>query len=154
MSSDEQTSSSQARPQAGSPDRRERRFFSIRRARAHAAGLGMGVRDHYWGKGIGKALTQEILNAAGNWFRIKRLELIVFTDNKRAIRLYEKFGFEMEGIRSAFAFRAGQYADALAIARVAIISPLKTFKAVTGHGGLYEARLFMRQDRQSWTLAI
>ena len=98
----------------------------------------MGVHDHYWGKGIGKALTQEILDAAGNWFRIKRLELIVFTDNKRAIRLYEKFGFEMEGIRSAFAFRAGQYADALAIARVAIISPLKTFKAERGHGGCWK----------------
>lgn len=86
--------------------------------RSHAAGLGMGVHDDHWGKGIATALMTALVGAADNWFAIKRLELTVFTDNTRAIRLYEKFGFEPEGVQQAFAFRAGQYADALNMARL------------------------------------
>jgi putative acetyltransferase len=41
---------------------------------------------------------REIVDAADNWFDIKRLDLTVFTDNAAAIRLYEKFGFEPEGV--------------------------------------------------------
>jgi putative acetyltransferase len=78
----------------------------------------MGVHDDHWGKGIATALMTELVDAADNWFAIKRLELAVFTDNARAIRLYERFGFQPEGVRRAFAFRAGQYADALSMARV------------------------------------
>jgi putative acetyltransferase len=86
--------------------------------RSHAAGLGMGVHDSHWGKGIATALMKALVDAADDWFAIKRLELAVFADNARAIRLYEKFGFEPEGIQRAFAFRAGTYADALSMARV------------------------------------
>jgi len=78
----------------------------------------MGVHDDYQGRGIGTALMTALIDAADNWHAIKRLELTVFTDNVRAIRLYERFGFEREGILRAFAFRAGAYADALAMARV------------------------------------
>ena len=53
-----------------------------------------------------------------NWLAIRRLELTVYTDNDRAIRLYERFGFEREGIMRAYAFRAGGYADVIAMARV------------------------------------
>ena len=60
----------------------------------------------------------ELVGAADNWFGIKRLELAVFADNARAIRLYEKFGFETEGMQRAFAFRAGYYVDALRMARL------------------------------------
>jgi putative acetyltransferase len=86
--------------------------------RSHAAGLAMGVHDDHWGKGIATALMTELVGAADNWFAIKRLELTVFTDNVPAIRLYEKFGFEPEGVQRGFAFRAGQYADVLSMARL------------------------------------
>ena len=42
--------------------------------RSHAAGLGMGVHDDHHGKGIGTALMREIVDAADNWFAIRRLE--------------------------------------------------------------------------------
>lgn len=86
--------------------------------RAHAAGLGMGVHDEHRGKGIGTALLEEIVEAADNWLRIERLELTVFSDNLQAIRLYERFGFEREGLLRNYAFRAGAFADALAMARL------------------------------------
>ena len=64
------------------------------------------------------ALLAALIDAADNWHAIKRLEHAVFTDNTRAIRLYESFGFEAEGVQRAFAFRAGHCVDALGMARV------------------------------------
>ncbi|RMC62504.1 GNAT family N-acetyltransferase [Sinorhizobium meliloti] len=86
--------------------------------RAHAATVGIGVHDDHVGKGVGTALMSELLDAADNWLGFKRLELTVFTDNAPAIRLYEKFGFEREGIRRSFAFKAGTYVDALGMGRL------------------------------------
>jgi L-phenylalanine/L-methionine N-acetyltransferase len=86
--------------------------------RAHAAELGIGVHDDHVGKGVGTALIRELIDAADNWLGFKRLELTVYTDNAPAIRLYEKFGFEREGIRRSYAFKAGAYVDALGMARL------------------------------------
>ena len=55
---------------------------------------------------------------ADNWINIKRLELEVYTDNAPAIRLYETFGFVIEGTLRAFAYREGEYVDAYYMARV------------------------------------
>src|SRR4051812_49170785 len=44
---------------------------------------------------------------------LRRLELIVFADNPRAIGLYEKLGFEHEGVMREFGFKRGQYLDAI-----------------------------------------
>jgi L-phenylalanine/L-methionine N-acetyltransferase len=84
----------------------------------HVAGIGMGVADDLTGKGIGTALLRELLDAADNWLDIRRLELTVFHDNQTAIRLYERHGFEREGLHRAFAYRDGSYVDAIAMARL------------------------------------
>ena len=47
-----------------------------------------------------------------------RLELSVYADNTRAIALYERFGFEREGLYRAYAWRAGAYVDSVAMARL------------------------------------
>ncbi|WP_311794586.1 GNAT family N-acetyltransferase [Ferirhizobium litorale] len=86
--------------------------------RTHAAALGMGVHDSYIGKGIGSALLGELIEIADNWLDLKRLELTVYADNDAAIRLYERFGFEKEGLLRAFGFRAGKYVDAYTMARL------------------------------------
>lgn len=86
--------------------------------RRHVASLGMGVRDSAQGQGVGSALMQTALNLADNWLNLKRLELTVYVDNERAIGLYRKFGFDIEGEAKAFAFRDGEYADAYYMARM------------------------------------
>lgn len=86
--------------------------------RAHAARLGMGVHDDVAGRGIGTALLRAILDAADNWLAIRRVELTVYTDNPRAIGLYERHGFQREGVLRQDAFRAGEYVDSLAMARL------------------------------------
>lgn len=86
--------------------------------RSHAASIGMGVHDDYQRRGIGRALLGELVAIADDWLNIKRLELTVYTDNPGAIALYESFGFEREGLHRAFAFRAGRFVDAYAMARL------------------------------------
>jgi putative acetyltransferase len=86
--------------------------------RKHAGSIGMVVHDAHAGKGIGSALLAEICDQADRWLNLARLELTVWTDNARAIGLYEKFGFEQEGVLRSYAWRDGAYADALCMARL------------------------------------
>ena len=54
------------------------------------------------GKGIGKAMVNEILKIAFNQLQLHKVSLAVFDFNISAIKLYEKQGFRIEGyIREA-----------------------------------------------------
>lgn len=86
--------------------------------RAHVGEIGMGVRDDWQGKGVGTALLQAAIDLADNWLGIRRLELHVHADNARAIALYRKFGFDVEGTHRAYALRDGVYVDSLSMARL------------------------------------
>lgn len=86
--------------------------------RAHVGELGMAVRDDWQGKGVGTALMQAALDLADNWLGLRRIELHVHADNERAIALYRKFGFEMEGTHRAYSMRNGAYVDSLSMARL------------------------------------
>jgi putative acetyltransferase len=86
--------------------------------RAHVGSIGMAVHDAYAGRGVGSALMAAVVDLADNWLQLKRLELDVYADNARAIALYERFGFEREGLARAYAWRDGAFADSLAMARL------------------------------------
>lgn len=86
--------------------------------RSHVASLGMAVHDAYAGRGVGRALLAAVVDLAEKWWNIRRLELNVYVDNHRAIALYERFGFEREGVHRAYAWRDGAYVDSLSMARV------------------------------------
>lgn len=55
---------------------------------------------------------------ADNWLGLHRLELEVPADNEHALALYRRFSFKPEGSRRDVVFRAGIYADTLAMARL------------------------------------
>ena len=86
--------------------------------RAHARMLSICVVGPYQGKGVSTRLMQALLDLADKWLPVTRIELTVFSDNARAIKLYERFGFEPEGTHKAYALRDGAYADTLAMARI------------------------------------
>ncbi|HQT86659.1 MAG: hypothetical protein B7Z58_16920 [Acidiphilium sp. 37-64-53] len=86
--------------------------------RAHVAGLGINVADPWQGQGAGAALLAALIDLADNWLGLVRIELNVFTDNRRAIALYEKFGFVTEGCQRAYALRDGVLIDCLSMARL------------------------------------
>jgi L-phenylalanine/L-methionine N-acetyltransferase len=86
--------------------------------RRHAGQIGMAVRDDFQGQGVGSALMQAATVLADNWLNLQRLELEVYCDNEPAVRLYKKFGFEVEGTMKGYAFRAGKYVDVYSMARM------------------------------------
>ncbi|GLK79337.1 GNAT family N-acetyltransferase [Methylopila turkensis] len=86
--------------------------------RSHAAEFWIGVREEHAGKGLGSQLLAAMIDTADNWLNLSRLEMTVFTDNERAIALYKKFGFEIEGAHKAATFRDGAFVDAYTMARL------------------------------------
>ncbi len=86
--------------------------------RAHVGELGLAVHDGWQGHGIGTALVRAAVGLADRWLNLRRLELTVFADNERAIGLYKKFGFEVEGLLRRYALRDGAFVDAYLMARL------------------------------------
>jgi len=52
-----------------------------------------------------------LVDVADNRLDLKRIEVKVYVDNAPAIRLYQKFGFEVDGTYRGDACGAGQYVD-------------------------------------------
>ena len=62
----------------------------------HYGTIGISVLKEYWGRGIATTLLEKLIS----WSKekgIKKINLDVFENNERAIKLYEKFGFKLEG---------------------------------------------------------
>jgi L-phenylalanine/L-methionine N-acetyltransferase len=85
--------------------------------RRHAMALGIAVAHEAHGRGVGSALMRAMCDYADNWVQALRMELTVFTDNHRAIALYRKFGFVLEGTHRGYAMRHGEYVDVHSMAR-------------------------------------
>lgn len=64
---------------------------------AHKVEFGVCVLREFWGYAIGKNLLQESVQWA-DLNGVKKISLAVLETNDKAIKLYEKFGFEVEGI--------------------------------------------------------
>ena len=82
-----------------------------RKANRHNGGVGIDVIREWRGKGVGTDLFQHIIDWAKKSNVITRIELEVMTDNARAIHVYEKLGFKMEGKRLAALYKDGGYID-------------------------------------------
>ena len=86
--------------------------------RSHVGAVGMGVHDAYVGNGLGTRLLSSLLEVADDWWALCRTELTVNADNARAIGLYERMGFEREGLLRDYALRGGELIDAVSMARL------------------------------------
>ena len=86
--------------------------------RAHAWMLGMSVRDDWHNRRVGTRLMESLIDLADNWLGALRLELTVYVNNEHALKLYRRFGFEIEGTHRAYSLRDGQYTDTYAMARL------------------------------------
>ena len=85
---------------------------------AHTRMLGISVGKAWQGQGVGHHLMMALLDWADNWAGVLRIELCVYTDNKRAIVLYQRHGFVQEGVIRAHALRNGAYVDSVLMARL------------------------------------
>ena len=75
----------------------------------HVGELGILVRRDMRGKGVGSALLERSLAEARAKFEI--IYLSVFSNNVRARKLYERFGFTLCGQLPRFVKRGNQYFD-------------------------------------------
>ncbi|QIN78984.1 GNAT family N-acetyltransferase [Rubrobacter marinus] len=91
--------------------------------RRHVGEIGMAVRDDRQGLGAGRALLEAALELADRWIGLSRIELQVYTDNERAISLYERSGFVVEGTHRSYALRDGRFVDAYSMARLRTDAP-------------------------------
>jgi L-phenylalanine/L-methionine N-acetyltransferase len=84
----------------------------------HAARLWMAVAPEQQGQGIGQKLLGAALSAADRWLNLLRIELEVHVNNERARRLYERNGFQQEGLRRHDMLQSGGKVDSLAMGRI------------------------------------
>jgi putative acetyltransferase len=80
--------------------------------------LGISVAGDWQGRGVGDLLMGVLCRYADRWLAAMRIELHVYADNTRAIGLYRKHGFEVEGTHRAYSLRNGAYEDTLTMARL------------------------------------
>jgi len=77
----------------------------------HRATFGISIKKEYWGLGIGSAIIEAVIESARQ-AGYEQLELDVIASNKRAIALYQKFGFKRYGVlEHGFYYRDGHYED-------------------------------------------
>ena len=75
-------------------------------------GLGIGERD-FWGKGYGTDMMRLCLRYAFLELGLQRVSLGLHEYNPRALRLYEKAGFRLEGRTRGDLMREGKRYDTL-----------------------------------------
>ena len=81
----------------------------VRRLR-HSAILALGVSRSHWGRGVA---TQMVTHAL-DWAKtagLRRVELTVHTTNLRALSVYLRCGFQVEGLRRCSLLVSGEYVN-------------------------------------------
>ncbi|MGD1035600.1 MAG: N-acetyltransferase [Roseiarcus sp.] len=85
---------------------------------SHSGWILLGVREALQGRGIGARLLQMLMAIASIMIGLRRVQLTVFGDNDPAIKLYRRFGFEIEGRHRDFVRRGDGFVDALTMAKL------------------------------------
>lgn len=87
-----------------------------RAANRHSAGLGISVHKDWRNRGLGTAMMHFAIDWAKSTGVVTRLELEVFHDNTRARHVYEKLGFQVEGVKRKAFFKDGEFKDSYIMA--------------------------------------
>jgi putative acetyltransferase len=105
--------------------------------RQHVMSLGICIHPDGQGLGLGWVLLTALLDYADRWSQVLRVELEVYADNARAIRLFESLGFETEGRLRGASLRDGVYVDTLCMARWHPNPPSRVGVAASVQHGLH-----------------
>jgi RimJ/RimL family protein N-acetyltransferase len=87
----------------------------------HEVYIVVGILEAFTGQGIGTVLFER-LDAWAHEHQIHRLELSVMVHNTRGVGLYQKMGFEIEGIKRDSLYVDGAFVDEYYMGK--IIDPL------------------------------
>lgn len=78
---------------------------------AHNSEVAISVKKDYWGNGIGSSVMEELIKSVKDGCIVKNISLGVKANNKNAIAMYEKFGFEKVGKHKDYFNINGDYDD-------------------------------------------
>jgi putative acetyltransferase len=84
--------------------------FNAQEVFKHKAEFAITVHDEYQNIGVGTALLNHLINIARKK-NLKKIFLTVNTGNARAIHVYQKAGFEIEGLLRKDTCLNGKYLD-------------------------------------------
>ena len=70
----------------------------------------IGEKD-YWGRELGEEALNLLVKFAFNEMNLRKIKALVFSDNDKAIKLYEECGFKEEGILKEEIFEEGKFKD-------------------------------------------
>ena len=84
--------------------------FNPQETSKHKAEFSITVHDDYQNMGLGTAMLKHMLNIARKK-KLRKVWLLVSTDNDRAIHVYKKAGFEIEAKLCKERFIKGKYRD-------------------------------------------
>ena len=82
------------------------------------ARLDIKVHDDWHGQGLERSLMTHMLHEADEVLNLDRVQLDVMADNEWAIRMYERLGFEIEGMMRAAVRRPDGDVDVLVMGRL------------------------------------
>ncbi len=88
--------------------------LEIKSQRLKVAGFGIIVGDkNYWNQGYGTEAARLILDYGFTNLKLHRVDLDVYDYNKRALKVYKKLGFKVEGRKRETNLYNGKYYDAI-----------------------------------------
>jgi RimJ/RimL family protein N-acetyltransferase len=87
-----------------------------RRGNRHVGYLGISIRQGWRDRGLGRTMMQHMIDWSRDTGVIRRIELEVFAHNPRALHLYEKVGFVIEGRKPKDFIKYGEYVDTIFMA--------------------------------------
>jgi protein AroM len=115
----------------------------------HTTGIGMLIIQAYRGMGIGTRMLDYI----EGWARrhcIRKLFLSVFETNGRAVHLYQKMGFVMEGIRPDQFLIRGEYVAEIVMGKMLNeTNPANKIKTMNKGGNVMKAKIGLLTIGQS-----
>lgn len=88
------------------------RTAANRQSRNASFGIMIGDKK-YWDKGYGSDASKILLDYGFKKLKLHRIELDVYEYNPRAIKVYKRLGFRLEGVKRELTFYKGKYYYAL-----------------------------------------
>ena len=72
--------------------------------------LVIGERGH-WGKGYGREVLQALIDFSFGELNLNRMETNIYTYNERSFRLFERLGFQREGLKIQSKFKRNEFVN-------------------------------------------
>ncbi|EIW81358.1 acyl-CoA N-acyltransferase [Coniophora puteana RWD-64-598 SS2] len=90
-------------------------FVKIMESKNRDAVFGICLLPKFWSKGYGTEATKFLVDHAFRWYGMHRVSLMVWAVNDRAIGVYERLGFVIEGRKRESLWMENKWVDMLSM---------------------------------------